>query len=148
MDSFIGEVAAIVLETTSRAELHSRRLQDVVPILHRWKAERANGSIEELRAFKDTVAQTLLLAQPPVVDYDYNGSAAHMKRPERSRVQPYDCRVMASQVARLVQDRTESERYVMSRHGVYRQAEELMNPAELPTQMVRHFQRYGRFCTN
>ena len=145
MDSFIGEVAAIVLETTSRAELHSRRLQDVVPILHRWKAERANGSIEELRAFKDTVAQTLLLAQPPVVG---DGSAAHMKRPVRPRVKPYDCRVMASQVARLVQDRTESARYVMSRQGVYQQAEELMDPTELPTQMVRHFQRYGRLCTN
>jgi hypothetical protein len=145
MDSFIGKVAAIVLETPSRAELRSRRLQDVVPILQRWKAERANGSIEELRAFKDSVAQTLILAQPPV-GYEPNGSAdAHMERSDCPRGQGDHCRLMVSQIARLVQDRTESERHFLSRQGAYRQAEALMDPTELPSRMVRHFQRYDQF---
>ncbi len=140
MDSFIGKVAAIVLETPSTAELRSRRLQDVVPILQRWKAERANGSIEELRDFKDSVAQTLTLALPPA-GYELDGSH-HMRRSVCPRDQRDHCRLMVSQIARLVQDQAESERHFLSRQGVYRQAEALMDPKELPSRMVRHFQRY------
>jgi hypothetical protein len=128
MDAFIGGVAAIVLDSPSRTELRSRRLQDVIPCLHRWKAERADGSIQELRAFKDSVAQTLLLLQG--LDDD-DGAAMD------------DSRLLVSQVARLVRERTEADRRELSRQGVYARAEALMHrdPSALPTQMVRHFQR-------
>eukprot|EP01043_Picozoa_sp_COSAG02_P003399 COSAG02_NODE_82_length_39723_cov_247.146650_41_plen_280_part_00 len=142
MDSFIGKVAETVLETSSRAELHSRRLQDVVPTLQRWKAERANGSIEELRDFKDSVAQTLVLARPPAGDELEGWADGHMQRSVCPRDQKDHCRLMVSQIARLVQDQAESERRFLSRQGVYRQAEALMDPKELPSRMVRHFQQY------
>lgn len=146
MDSFIGEVAAIVLEASSRADLRSRSLHDIVPILHRWKAERADGRIEDLRAFRASIAQALMLAQPPVeCDHDEVGDA-HMKRLARPRDLADNYRLMVSQVVQLVQDRTESQRQLLSRQGVYRQAEALMDPQSLPTQMIRHFQRCADFC--
>lgn len=134
LDAFVGAVSALVLDAPSRAGLHSNRLSEVVPILQRWKAERAEGSVEQLRAFRANVAQTLMLLP------QQDGASATLNRSRGVGTMMLDERSMVQAVVRLVRDRTEAIATEMSDRGVYAQAESLMDPSALPTNMVQHFQ--------